>query len=145
MDYWTEERTEYLRKLWSDGRSAAEIANELGGISRSAVCGKVHRLKLSGRGRIAASKGGRKPRSSKKPAAPPPKVVVSVPNEAVVIPISRSLKLVELTERTCKWPNGDPTTEDFSYCGNTADTSGPYCTYHMRIAYTPVAKRRQTR
>ena len=143
MDYWTEERTEYLRKLWSDGRSAAEIANELGGTSRSAVCGKVHRLKLSGRRRAATSKVRSKTRSSKKPAAPPPKVVApKVPNEAVVIPISRSLKLVELTERTCKWPNGDPTTEDFSYCGNTADTSGPYCTYHMRIAYPPVAKRR---
>ena len=46
---WTEERVELLKKLWADGLSASQIAAELGGITRNAVIGKVHRLGLSGR------------------------------------------------------------------------------------------------
>jgi GcrA cell cycle regulator len=65
------------------------------------------------------------------------------PAQDVVVPISRRLQLVQLSERTCKWPNGDPLTEDFSFCGtDTADT-GPYCTYHSRIAFQPAAERRR--
>src|SRR4051795_7024894 len=52
---WTDERVELLRKLWSDGLSASQIAAQLGGVSRNAVIGKVHRLKLSSRGRATAS------------------------------------------------------------------------------------------
>ncbi len=46
---WTDERVELLKKLWADGLSASQIAAELGGITRNAVIGKVHRLKLSAR------------------------------------------------------------------------------------------------
>jgi hypothetical protein len=52
---WTDERVELLRKLWSEGLSASQIAAQLGGVSRNAVIGKVHRLKLSGRGRSTAT------------------------------------------------------------------------------------------
>src|SRR5258708_6054672 len=47
---WTDERVELLKKLWQDGLSASQIAAELGGVTRNAVIGKVHRLGLSGRG-----------------------------------------------------------------------------------------------
>jgi GcrA cell cycle regulator len=43
---WTAETIEALRRLWGDGYSASQIAKELGGISRNAVIGKAHRLKL---------------------------------------------------------------------------------------------------
>lgn len=46
---WTDDRVEILKKLWGEGRTAAEIASELGGVTRNAVIGKAHRLKLSGR------------------------------------------------------------------------------------------------
>ncbi|AQX28697.1 MULTISPECIES: GcrA family cell cycle regulator [unclassified Bartonella] len=49
---WTCERVELLKKLWSEGLSASQIAAQLGGVSRNAVIGKVHRLKLPGRGKI---------------------------------------------------------------------------------------------
>ena len=52
---WTDERVELLKKLWSDGLSASQIAGELGGITRNAVIGKVHRLGLSGRAKSASS------------------------------------------------------------------------------------------
>src|ERR1700761_3308355 len=46
---WTDERVELLKKLWQDGLSASQIAKQLGGVTRNAVIGKVHRLGLSGR------------------------------------------------------------------------------------------------
>ena len=52
---WTDERVELLKKLWSDGLSASQIAAELGGITRNAVIGKVHRLGLSGRAKSASA------------------------------------------------------------------------------------------
>src|ERR1700730_8268756 len=52
---WTEERVESLKKLWGEGLSASQIAAELGGITRNAVIGKVHRLGLSGRAKSPAS------------------------------------------------------------------------------------------
>ncbi|WP_370671660.1 GcrA family cell cycle regulator, partial [Nitratireductor aquibiodomus] len=67
------------------------------------------------------------------------------PTADVVVPISRKLELVQLTETTCKWPNGDPLSEDFSFCGNEAGENGPYCTYHSRLAYQPASERRRSR
>ena len=67
------------------------------------------------------------------------------PVENVVVPISRRLQLIQLNERTCKWPNGDPLSEDFNFCGNDAAESGPYCTYHARIAFQPASERRRQR
>ncbi len=52
---WTDERVELLKKLWSDGLSASQIAAELGNVTRNAVIGKVHRLGLSGRAKSAAA------------------------------------------------------------------------------------------
>ena len=54
---WTDERVELLKKLWADGLSASQIAAELGGITRNAVIGKVHRLGLSGRAKSPSSIG----------------------------------------------------------------------------------------
>jgi GcrA cell cycle regulator len=46
---WTEERIERLKKMWHDGATASQIADELGGVSRNAVIGKAHRLGLEQR------------------------------------------------------------------------------------------------
>lgn len=65
---WTEERVELLKKLWLEGLSASQIAGVLGeGVTRNAVIGKVHRLKLSGRAKPATSTA--RVRSAPRPAA----------------------------------------------------------------------------
>ncbi len=56
---WNDERVEQLKKLWAEGKSASQIATEIGGISRNAVIGKVHRLGLAGRPKAGAAAGGR--------------------------------------------------------------------------------------
>ncbi len=61
----------------------------------------------------------------------------------VILPMARRLALTELTERTCKWPVGDPLKDDFHFCGAESGESSPYCKYHARLAYQPVNERRR--
>src|SRR5205085_10182830 len=56
---WNDERVELLKKLWSEGLSASQIAGRLGGVTRNAVIGKVHRLGLSGRATTSRIKSHR--------------------------------------------------------------------------------------
>jgi len=71
---WTEERVELLKKLWLEGLSASQIAGVLGeGVTRNAVIGKVHRLKLSGRAKPVTAA----PRVRTAPRPAPPRRVAS--------------------------------------------------------------------
>lgn len=169
---WTDERVEKLKKLWAEGLSASQIAAQLGGVSRNAVIGKVHRLSLPGRAKAGGNQASRPAkRATSAPRAPnyasqrtttrtvsrsagatALKEVIETevfeeaeiqPASNVVVPISRRLGLTELTERTCKWPVGDPMKDDFHFCGNDSPESSPYCAYHARLAYQPSAERRR--
>ena len=159
---WTDERVETLKKLWADGLSASQIAAELGGITRNAVIGKVHRLGLSGRAKSPASAAPR-PRKARahahmlrvaRPSIRGNTALAHVYEYEVesepelvenVIPIGQRRTLLELTEATCRWPIGDPGGSDFFFCGGQAMTSLPYCAYHSRVAYQPVNDRRRDR
>jgi GcrA cell cycle regulator len=159
---WTDERVETLKKLWAEGHSASQIAAELGGVTRNAVIGKVHRLGLAGRAKSpssaaprprkprAASHMMRVPRTSMRgntalahaydlDIEPEPELIDNV------IPLGQRRSLLELTEETCRWPIGDPGTPDFFFCGGPAITSLPYCAYHSRVAYQPTNLRRDRR
>jgi len=159
---WTDERVELLKKLWSDGLSASQIAAELGGITRNAVIGKVHRLGLSGRAKSPSSTAPRQ----RKARAHPHMMRVARPamrgNTALaqafeydieaepelvdnIIPIGQRRTILELTEETCRWPIGDPSGADFFFCGGQTTTGLPYCGYHSRIAYQPAGDRRRDR
>lgn len=159
---WTDERVETLKKLWQDGLSASQIAHELGGVTRNAVIGKVHRLSLSGRAKPAGAVAAR-PRRQRNATvtrhnrpltvgntalkvhtiAEPRRVVV--PMEDIVVPIPLRATILTLTDQTCKWPIGDPSSEDFCFCGHKPRESMPYCEYHARVAYQPVNDRRRDR
>ena len=58
---------------------------------------------------------------------------------------ARKLNLMELTERTCKWPIGDPATEEFWFCGLPAVAGKPYCEAHVSVAFQPMQSRRDRR
>jgi GcrA cell cycle regulator len=161
---WTDERVELLKKLWADGLSASQIAGQLGGVTRNAVIGKVHRLSLSGRVKPASSTPRpRKPRPSaphrpsartfiagntalKAHALPAPRrLPAAIPAEDVVVPISLNRSLMDLNDSMCKWPIGDPGVDGFGFCGHKNFNSLPYCEYHSRLAYQPVNDRRRER
>jgi GcrA cell cycle regulator len=191
---WTDERVETLKRMWAEGQSASQIAKELGGVTRNAVIGKVHRLGLSNRvagGKdedeadtpIMAAKPEPKadpapraepaPRSAPQAAAPAaPTNVTPLPIRKAIIPAgqplppqpsaneispealasvrevekrARRLTLMELTERTCKWPIGDPATDDFWFCGLPSLPGKPYCEAHVGVAFQPMSARRDRR
>ena len=57
----------------------------------------------------------------------------------------RKLSLVQLTERTCKWPIGDPLSPDFHFCGDHSGDGTPYCAFHAKLAFQAVTERRRVR
>ncbi len=66
-------------------------------------------------------------------------------NLAEVAKKARRLNLMQLTERTCKWPVGDPATDDFWFCGLPAVPGKPYCETHVAVAFQPMSARRDRR
>jgi GcrA cell cycle regulator len=52
--------------------------------------------------------------------------------------------VLTLGAHMCKWPIGDPATEEFSFCGRRASEEGPYCVEHARLAYQPQQAKKKT-
>ena len=186
---WTDERVEVLKKMWGEGQSASVIAKELGGVTRNAVIGKVHRLGLSNRVTSTTAKPAAKekaktqakakpaapttPAAPPQPAAPAPETMrVTPPAVRKIIPAgqplppqpsaneispealakvsevektAKKISLMELTEKTRKWPVGDPATEDFWFCGLAVKAGKPYCEAHVGVAFQPMSSRRDRR
>ncbi|MEE9387079.1 MAG: GcrA family cell cycle regulator [Paracoccaceae bacterium] len=179
---WTDDRVDVLKKMWGEGQSASQIAKELGGVTRNAVIGKVHRLGLSNR----TGGGGTAKAAPREKAKVAPKT--KTPTKAAVIPqpvkrpvghlrraiipagqplppqpsaneispealasvrevekTAKKISLMELTERTCKWPIGDPATDEFWFCGLAVKTGKPYCEAHVGVAFQPMSSRRDRR
>lgn len=153
---WTEDRVGALKKLWLEGQSASQIAKQLGGgVTRNAVIGKVHRLGLSGR--AAPSQPARaafrpsRPRPAQPTQAPSaPRRIEAVqpraaaPSVAAPMPdLPGTATVMTLGAHMCKWPIGDPSSTEFSFCGRRA-SEGVYCVEHARVAYQPQVKRGAT-
>lgn len=152
---WTEERTTELRRLWDDGLSCSQIAGQLGGVTRNAIIGKVHRLGLSGRlqrmspeeriakdrGRDAARNIRRIARRAANKGWRKPEWWAPASDEAAVCipPALAPCSLLELTPDTCRFPFGDPREPDFAFCGGIALDGKPYCRAHTPFAYRPRA------
>ena len=210
---WTDERVETLKRMWAEGQSASQIAKELGGVTRNAVIGKVHRLGLSNRDETEAEpapapapaaaapapapepkaeakakpapkpKAAPRPEPTPAPAAaapaaeaagdtPAPEAPVAFTPRRPIVPAgqplppqpsaneispealanvreiekkARKLSLMDLTERTCKWPIGDPATDKFWFCGLPSQPGKPYCEAHVGVAFQPMSSRRDRR
>lgn len=139
---WTDERVALLKKLWGEGKTAAEIASALGGITRNAVIGKAHRLKLSNR----LSPIQPTTKKNVKPAAntsnPPPEKKPARVQAPVTIPAGQGLALADLNSRQCRWPDGDPREANFGFCGHTIVPGLPYCPDHAKVAYQAATRNR---
>ena len=197
---WTDERVETLKRMWGEGQSASQIAKELGGVTRNAVIGKVHRLGLSNRAGTAGAdpveavpapapevveeKPQMRTESATPQRAPKPDpeaeeveeldengIPISAARRAIIpagqpLPpqpsaneispealakvnevekTAKKIGLMELTEKTCKWPVGDPATPDFWFCGLPSQQGKPYCEAHVGVAFQPMSSRRDRR
>ena len=134
---WTDARIEVLTRLWREGQSASAIARELGGTTRNAVIGKVHRLGLSGRAAPArpATRRPRRPKAGH-PAVRVGRAPVLRPWPVLVepAPLEGTADMVSVGAHDCRWPIGDPKAQDFALCGRPA-VRGAYCAAHGALAY----------
>jgi GcrA cell cycle regulator len=113
---WTPERIATLIALWNEALTTSQIGLRLG-ITKNAVVGKVHRLGLPKR------------------QSPIRKVVVRE-----VKPLGEVIKLDKLTAGMCCWPDGEPGTDEFRFCGEQSVADKPYCAEHCRRAYVRITK-----
>ena len=144
---WSDDRVTTLSKLWLQGLSASQVARQLGGVTRNAVIGKVHRLGLADRGlaspparaaRVSAPRA-RGPSRQATPARRPQSASRSEPTPTLVTEAPGLVgNLLHLGAHACRWPIGDPKSATFSFCGAHAD--GRYCGGHERMATRPGKK-----
>ena len=119
---WTDDKVNMLTKLWLKGATTAEIAKKLG-LSKNSIIGKVHRLNLETR---------------PSPIKLNPKKIVK--KSKPVVHKQERVGIMELKLNTCRWPVGDPTDDDFHFCGKNTVMGKPYCAQHCAMAYVGSTK-----
>jgi GcrA cell cycle regulator len=124
---WTEAQIADLKRLWTAGHSTSRIGTVLG-VSKNAVIGKAHRIKLPPRpSPIRYSSAPKKPKRALFPKRVP----------------KIQIRLVFKPTRprngapSCLWPTGDPGDVDFHFCGGKTVPGRPYCPEHCARAYLP--------
>ena len=141
---WTDEKVNKLRELWGKGKTASQIAEIIGGVSRNAVIGKAHRLNLSIK--IKA-----------RPSSNLNKNYIKNQSEQIKFKGKRgkfksllldknfeeakNLSLEELNEETCKYMEGNPDEKDSSFCGRKTVEKFSYCPLHLMIVFQPKGKK----
>ena len=75
------------------------------------------------------------------PWSPPTSPRSGVERPARVLAGGKFVTTATLTSRTCKWPIGDPTDQDFHYCGRRPQSGRPYCDAHELRSYQPLRSR----
>ena len=142
---WTDEKVAKLRELWGKGKTASQIAEIIGGISRNAVIGKAHRLNLSAKikARPAISSQNYENSLEEKNF----KTRRGRKNKFKSLIIEKDFEpenpkqLEELDESSCKWPIGHPDEKNFYFCGRSSLKDFSYCKLHLLYAYQPKGKK----
>jgi len=146
---WTDDRLATLKALFEEGLSASQMAAELGGVTRNAVLGKIHRLGWSRPTKVKVEK------SPKRRRVPSPHgykrkirllgtafadLKAVVPPADSVVPLG--ISVLELRRTTCRWPYGGYS-ELIVFCGHPVQAGCPYCPSHAEVAYEKRGKSRR--
>jgi GcrA cell cycle regulator len=139
-NFWTDKNVKTLTNMWNKGKTAADIAEALGGVTRNAVIGKANRLGLDKRPspiKKADKSVAAAPKAKKKNE----KLVIH--GKKIVLAKEKSFSILDIKEGMCRWPFGDPKDDDFHFCGRNVAVEGcSYCEHHAEEAYQVPTKRR---
>ncbi len=143
---WTEDKVKTLKELWGKGKTASQIAEIIGGVSRNAVIGKAHRLNLSAKIKTRSAITNNNSSNTH-----------NLPNKSKIrkgwkfkfqsllldknFEPAKNLQLEELNESTCKFMEGHPDEEDSSFCGRKTVEKFSYCPLHLMIIFQPKGKK----
>ena len=142
---WTDEKVAKLKELWGKGKTANQIAEIIGGISRNAVIGKAHRLNLSAKIKtryVSPNKNiennieNNNSKSFKGRRSRFKSLIIEKDFEP-----ENPKQLEELDENSCKWPIGHPNEKSFYFCGRKSLKDFSYCKLHLLYAYQPKGKK----
>ena len=144
---WTEEKVNKLKELCGKGKTASQISEIIGGVSRNAVIGKANRLNLSAK---IKTRNASSNLSQNKEAQ-----TNNIKNKTLRRSRFKSLiiekdfepenpkQLEELDENSCKWPIGHPNEKSFYFCGRSSLKDFSYCKLHLLYAYQPKGKKEE--
>jgi len=143
---WDTKKIEILKNEWGKGKTALQIAELIGGVSRNAVIGKAHRLnlsikinkKISSNNYYAKNQSFEKKVSSNSKRSKFRSLVLDKNFEE-----AKNISLEELNENTCKYMEGHPDEKDSSFCGRKAVEKFSYCPLHLMIVYQPKNKKEE--
>ena len=140
---WTDEKVNKLRELWGKDKTASQIAEIIGGVSRNAVIGKAHRLNLSIKVRVKTNN-----QIQKKNIKNNNNIKFKGRREKFRSMLldkdfepAKNLSLEELNEDTCKYMEGNPNEIDASFCGRKTVEKFSYCPLHLMVVFQPKGKK----
>jgi len=140
---WTPEIVSTLVNMWGAGKSCGDISKVLG-VSRSAIAGKIGRLKLQRRKKVErkirpSRKGALNRSRMKQPKAwadfAAPKDIRPIEIELEPTAVEPHRGVFALRRGECKWPHNHPGGPDFHFCAQPAERDRPYCAFHCHMAY----------
>ena len=141
---WDVKKIEILKNEWGKGKTALQIAELIGGVSRNAVIGKAHRLNLS----IKIKKKNNSYNYSNKNQSFEKKINNNSRRSkfrSLVLDKNfeeaKNISLEELNDNTCKYMQGHPNEKDSSFCGRKTVEKFSYCPLHLMIVYQPKGKK----
>ena len=140
---WDDKKIEILKNEWGRGKTASQIAELIGGVSRNAVIGKAHRLNLS----VKIKTKNNSYNSSTKNQSTERKTNISKKSKFRSLVLdknfeeAKNLSLEQLDENTCKYMEGHPDQMDSSFCGRKTVEKFSYCPLHLMIVYQPKGKK----
>ena len=141
---WTEEKVQKLKELWGKDKTASQIAEIIGGISRNAVIGKAHRLNLSAKIKTRNSLQNYRVGQSEQKIPSHTKIRKSKFKSLLLdnnFEPAKNLNLEELTDKTCKYMEGHPDEPSSSFCGRKTVEKYSYCPLHLMIIFQPKGKK----
>ena len=141
---WTQEKVNKLKELWGKEKTASQIAEIIGGVSRNAVIGKAHRLNLSSKIKTKSSNVNKKNYSNHNNTQIQFKGKRSKFKSLLLdknFEAAKNLTLEELTEDTCKYMEGNPNEKDASFCGRKNVEKFSYCPLHLMVVFQPKGKK----
>lgn len=146
---WTPENVEIMKAMLLKGHSGGEIGHRLG-MTRNAIIGKMHRLKLAA-GRAPYNRGVKRPKSERRPnkfykvkdhsnmghfpAVPTFRREKHKLIEWNALDSAKNVSFAELNSSHCRWPMWGEGVAFFDrrYCG-CAISKFPYCGQHHQAS-----------